>query len=143
MQRERGLNRNETRRVSDTWKCGSLSFIFTHPPEVKKKTKQKKNNRSQNNNDKLLLIATKDNGGIVFFNQNTERQKHKKKQRSRQKNNARSVAYSWRFIHVLCTPILGIEGGVRARKRRRREGGGVGRFDRMAARLPSAKRREP
>ena len=19
--------------VSDTWKCGSLSFIFTHPPE--------------------------------------------------------------------------------------------------------------
>ena len=23
----------ETRHVSDTWKCGSLSFIFTHPPE--------------------------------------------------------------------------------------------------------------
>ena len=21
--------------VSDTWKCGSLSFIFTHPPEDK------------------------------------------------------------------------------------------------------------
>ena len=30
-QRERGLNRNTT--VSDTWKCGSLSSIFTHPPE--------------------------------------------------------------------------------------------------------------
>ena len=26
--------------VSDTWKCGSLSFIFTHPPEdLKKKRK--------------------------------------------------------------------------------------------------------
>ena len=24
---------DETRHVSDTWKCGSLSFIFTHPPE--------------------------------------------------------------------------------------------------------------
>ena len=38
LQRERGLNRNttkhdETRHVSDTWKCGSLSCIFTHPPE--------------------------------------------------------------------------------------------------------------
>ena len=23
----------ETRHVSDTWRCGSLSCIFTHPPE--------------------------------------------------------------------------------------------------------------
>ena len=28
--------------VFDTWKCGSLSFIFTHPPEDKKKKKEKK-----------------------------------------------------------------------------------------------------
>ena len=27
----------ETRHVSDTWKCGSLSFILTHPPEDRKK----------------------------------------------------------------------------------------------------------
>ena len=26
----------DTRHVSDTWKFGSLSFIFTHPPEDKK-----------------------------------------------------------------------------------------------------------
>ena len=32
----------ETRHVSDTWKCGSLSFIFTHPPEDLKKKKRKK-----------------------------------------------------------------------------------------------------
>ena len=25
-----------TRHASDTWKCGSLTFIFTHPPEDKK-----------------------------------------------------------------------------------------------------------
>ena len=31
-----------TRYVSDTWKCGSLSFIFTHPPEDKKKKKEKR-----------------------------------------------------------------------------------------------------
>ena len=30
----------ETPHVSDTWKCGSLSFIFTHPPEdLKKKSR--------------------------------------------------------------------------------------------------------
>ena len=23
----------ETRHLSDTWKCGSLSFVFTHPAE--------------------------------------------------------------------------------------------------------------
>ena len=28
--------------VSDTWKCGSSSFIFTHQPEVKKKKKKKR-----------------------------------------------------------------------------------------------------
>ena len=28
------IKRNfETRHVSDTWKCGTFSFIFTHPPE--------------------------------------------------------------------------------------------------------------
>ena len=27
--------------VCDTWKCGSLSFIFTHPPEDLKKKKKK------------------------------------------------------------------------------------------------------
>ena len=27
----------ETRHVSDTWKSGSLSFLFTHPPEDLKK----------------------------------------------------------------------------------------------------------
>ena len=31
------------RYISDTWKCGSLRFIFTHPPEDKKK--KTKNNR--------------------------------------------------------------------------------------------------
>ena len=29
--------------IPGTWKCGSLSFIFTHPPEDKKKQKTKKN----------------------------------------------------------------------------------------------------
>ena len=32
----------KTRHVSDTWKCGSLSFIFTHPPEDLSKKKKKK-----------------------------------------------------------------------------------------------------
>ena len=32
----------ETRRVSNTWKCGSLNFIFTHPPEDKKTKKNEK-----------------------------------------------------------------------------------------------------
>ena len=27
------LGEIETRHVSDTWECGSLSFVFTHPPE--------------------------------------------------------------------------------------------------------------
>ena len=31
----------ETRHVSDTWRCGSLSFIFTHPPEDLKKKEEK------------------------------------------------------------------------------------------------------
>ena len=31
----------ETRHVSDTWKCGSLSFSFTHPPEDLKKKEKK------------------------------------------------------------------------------------------------------
>ena len=35
----RVLNRNTT-YVSDTWKCGSLSFIFTHPPEDLEKKKR-------------------------------------------------------------------------------------------------------
>ena len=29
--------KSKTRHVSDTWKCGSSSFIFTHPPQVRKK----------------------------------------------------------------------------------------------------------
>ena len=29
------IAQNETRHVSDTRKCGSLTFIFTHPPEDK------------------------------------------------------------------------------------------------------------
>ena len=44
LQRERGLNRNTC--VSDTWKCGSLIFIFTHPPEDEK-TKNKKKKQLQ------------------------------------------------------------------------------------------------
>ena len=32
--------------VSDTWKCGSLSFIFTHPPEDLKKNKKKQTNKT-------------------------------------------------------------------------------------------------
>ena len=31
----------ETRRVSDTRKCGRLSFTFTHPPEDRKRKKKK------------------------------------------------------------------------------------------------------
>ena len=27
--------------TGDTWKCGSLSFIFTHPPEDKKNKNEK------------------------------------------------------------------------------------------------------
>ena len=37
----------DTRHVSDTWKRGSLSFIFTHPPKASKKKKKEK---------KLLLL---------------------------------------------------------------------------------------
>ena len=37
------LGQIETRHVCDAWKCGSLCFIFTHPPE------DKKNNTSQHN----------------------------------------------------------------------------------------------
>ena len=40
LQRERRVKL--TRHVSDTWKCGSSSFIFTHPPEDEKKKKKKK-----------------------------------------------------------------------------------------------------
>ena len=29
--------KSEHMYVFDTWKCGSLSFIFTHPPEDKRK----------------------------------------------------------------------------------------------------------
>lgn len=32
--------RTTTRDVSDTWKCGGLSFIFAHPPEDKKQQQQ-------------------------------------------------------------------------------------------------------
>ena len=38
MQRERRV-KNDT-HVSDTWKCGSSSFISTHPPEDLKKKKK-------------------------------------------------------------------------------------------------------
>ena len=34
-----GLNWHTARHVSDTWKCGSLTHIFTHPPEENKKQK--------------------------------------------------------------------------------------------------------
>ena len=33
------LGQIDTRRVSDTRKCGSLSFIFTRPPEELKQKK--------------------------------------------------------------------------------------------------------
>ena len=37
------LGEIETRHVSDTWECGSLSFMLTHPPEDKReKTKKGK-----------------------------------------------------------------------------------------------------
>ena len=32
----------ETRHVSDTWKCGSLDYIFTHPPEDGKEKEKEK-----------------------------------------------------------------------------------------------------
>ena len=37
------------RHVSDTWKCGSLSFIFTHSPEDKKKEKEKEEEKEKEN----------------------------------------------------------------------------------------------
>ena len=39
----------ETRHVSDTWKCGSLSFIFTHPPE---------DNRTSNLTNEEMSVGT-------------------------------------------------------------------------------------
>ena len=44
---EKITRRKDTRHVSDTWKCGSLSFIFTGPPEHLKKKKEKRKKKQE------------------------------------------------------------------------------------------------
>ena len=38
-----------------TWKCGSSSFIFTHPPEDKKKRKKQKEPHVRHGDSMILL----------------------------------------------------------------------------------------
>ena len=50
---------DKTRHVSDTWKCGSLSFIITHPPEDKKQKNKKKHRHSCSSHNMFTLFPTR------------------------------------------------------------------------------------
>ena len=47
--------RESKKKTDTTWKCGSLSFTFAHPPEDEKKTKTKTKTKTKQNKKNTLL----------------------------------------------------------------------------------------
>ena len=59
-----GAKVKSKRIVSDTWKCGSLSFIFAHPPEDLK-TKEKKDDAVHDHSAHGYYITRRE-GGVRY-----------------------------------------------------------------------------